>query len=851
VNLSQLCHRMFNLLPLPYSLREVLRKLFKKMLYLRQYKQNIRRNKKNNVISWQNIISNTSVMDPSCCGLTPELVSVILPVYNQANLLQESIESVLAQTYTNFELIIINDGSSDGVEKVLERYITHPKIKCFTQANQRLPKALSNGFNYASGEYWTWTSADNIMEPRMLETLVSKLKSDPLMGMVYADYYAIDDHGSLLKDHSWRSHNRPKPDSGEIRLPKTTEQLNYIQDNFIGPCFMYRGWIGRIIGDYDPQLGIEDYDYWMRINSFFKVNHLGTDDLLYRYRVHDNTLSAQAQEHRILDKVKKLMDYELERSQFYNQPFNILSDVECEKILKVSGLVINSQLIGKDGKINLSKHEKYDLIILTSSNTIQYMESLKDINFPVAIVIDKNEIQYPKLLPLLKRNNCIALVESVEIAARVKLISNAPIIDIKSKQTLLALRAFSKNKVFFYSTRDNKELERKLPSRIIFPNNKHILLQVDSFTNGGMENVVIDLGLYLKNIGFKVTVGNLGKSGDMAIKAIERGLYVEQFPKDFTKEQYKAWLKHNDVKIVNAHYSLFGADICKQEGIPFIETIHNSYVWFDPNLINAYHDADQYISKYICVSNTAAQYADIALGLDVTKMEVIRNGIDNKNIDLINFHKNRQLLRNSWNIDNNTPVFINVASIMATKAQLPLIYAFAQVVQKIPKARLILLGSIMENSYYKEIQRAIIEMNLQDNIIIAGYHREVAPYYHAADIFVLPSFWEGWSLSLGEAIANGLACVITDVGSAYEFIENKYVEIIRPPFGDITNLNYFNLGEYLYSKHDIFNTELAKAMLTLVEQIDMKNRSLDINHVKELDSMLAYTKYAEVFSSIN
>lgn len=846
----QLCNGILNRLPIPNPIRESIRKIVKKMIFSRQYLRSIQTN---NVNTFDQTIDINSSIDASCCGFEPKLVSVILPVYNQADLLKESIESVLAQTYRNFELIIINDGSKDGVENILSEYLNHPQIKCFTQMNQRLPKALSNGFEFATGEFWTWTSADNIMEPNMLESLVNKLQSDPSIGMVYGDYYAIDDRGDILQDLTWRSHNRPNPDSGEIRLPRTTQHLNNIQDNFIGPCFMYRGWIGKLIGDYDPQLGIEDYDYWMRINSFFKISHVEIDNLLYKYRVHDNTLSAQAVEHKILDKVQVLMNYESERSKFYNQAFNVISDSACTKLLQVDvdGFEINHQIINDENILSLTDSNQYDLILLTSESAIHHLDALKKITIPIAIVIHDHELHYQKLLSLFKTNHCVALVNSAKTAARIRLISKTPILDIKSTQTIFALKAFAKNTIFFKATREAKDLERTLPSLILSPEKKHILLQVDSFTNGGMENVVIDLGLSLQTLGFKVTIGNLGISGDMALKAEDKGLKVENFPKNFSQDNYRAWLKNNKVNIVNAHYSLYGAEMCQQENIPFIETIHNSYVWLDPKAKAAYTNADQYISKYICVSNTAAKYADICLELDVEKMQVIRNGIDSENIDLNNFENNRLRLRNSWNVDEYSPVFLNVASIMATKAQLPLIKAFSKVVEKIPTARLVLLGSVMEKNYFQEIEKTIQEMSLADNVIIAGYHRDVAAYYHAADFFVLPSFWEGWSLSLGEAVANGLACIITNVGSAYEFVDDESVKIISPPFGDITQLNYFNLNKYLYTNNDDFNNRLAEAMLSMFEQIDIENRSLNSTYIKEFDSELAYKKYAEIFVSIN
>ncbi|MEN6450541.1 MAG: glycosyltransferase, partial [Thermoguttaceae bacterium] len=85
---------------------------------------------------------------PTSSGV-PGLVSVVLPVYNHAAYLRGAIESVLKQTYANLELIIVNDGSTDGVEAVLAGYLGDPRVRVLTQPNQGLPKTLSNGFEFA------------------------------------------------------------------------------------------------------------------------------------------------------------------------------------------------------------------------------------------------------------------------------------------------------------------------------------------------------------------------------------------------------------------------------------------------------------------------------------------------------------------------------------------------------------------------------------------------------------------------------------------------------------------------------------------------------------------------------
>ena len=157
----------------------------------------------------------------------------------------------------------------------------------------------------------------------MLERLSAFMRQHVDVALVYADYMAIDDKGDPLTAEWFRPQNKRHPNSPELHLPQSAELLNIIQDNFLGASFMYRRSTLKLIGDYDPQLGVEDYDYWMRINSMMRVSHLGTDEVLYDYRVHDNSLNAKAAEFKIAEKVAKLMEYEKERYAFYYKPFEV------------------------------------------------------------------------------------------------------------------------------------------------------------------------------------------------------------------------------------------------------------------------------------------------------------------------------------------------------------------------------------------------------------------------------------------------------------------------------------------------------------------------------------------------
>ena len=144
--------------------------------------------------------------------------------------------------------------------------------------------------------------------------------------MVYADYCAIDDHGDPLDDPDFRPQNRITPQSPMIHLPRSTRALNVVSDNFIGPCFLYRGWVGRLLGEYDPSMGVEDYDYWMRINNAFQIDHLGQYDVLYEYRVHENSLSHQLYGKPIVDVCDRLIVLQRARSEYSSKPWTIHVD---------------------------------------------------------------------------------------------------------------------------------------------------------------------------------------------------------------------------------------------------------------------------------------------------------------------------------------------------------------------------------------------------------------------------------------------------------------------------------------------------------------------------------------------
>ena len=124
-------------------------------------------------------------------------VSVIIPTYNRAELLRLAVESVLAQTYPNIEIIVVDDGSTDDTATVMEQYAD--RIIYIAQENQGPNKAIEAGFRVASGEYVNSLDHDDLMMPTKIERQVQVLDSMPEIDLVHCGYFEIDKDGNVLE----------------------------------------------------------------------------------------------------------------------------------------------------------------------------------------------------------------------------------------------------------------------------------------------------------------------------------------------------------------------------------------------------------------------------------------------------------------------------------------------------------------------------------------------------------------------------------------------------------------------------------------------------------------------------
>jgi hypothetical protein len=204
--------------------------------------------------------------------MTTPQVSVLLPVYNAQDYLRESIDSILNQSFTDFELIIINDGSTDRSQEIIDSY-TDPRIRLIDQDNAGLPVSLNRAIAIAKGQYLARQDADDVSLPNRLAEQVRFMEANPSCGLLGTWAQILE--ANAITD---RELNHPC-DNGEIQI-----KLMFY-NCFVHSSVMIRKESLDVAGIYpeDPaKFPPEDYDLWLRIAQNFQVANLSKTLLQYR-----------------------------------------------------------------------------------------------------------------------------------------------------------------------------------------------------------------------------------------------------------------------------------------------------------------------------------------------------------------------------------------------------------------------------------------------------------------------------------------------------------------------------------------------------------------------------------------
>ncbi|MDB5326645.1 MAG: hypothetical protein JWM57_2214 [Phycisphaerales bacterium] len=211
-------------------------------------------------------------------------VSVILPAYNAERYIRSAVESILAQTFRDFEFIIVNDGSTDGTEAILRDLATaDARIKLISRRNTGYVVALLEAVAASTGEYMARMDGDDWSMPERFAKQVALLDARPEVGVVGTAYQLMDELGRKLHTQ----YQPPDDTSLQARCLAGTTPICH-------PSAMIRRCVYDAVGGYTIEtLPAEDLDLWLRIGEVSKLACL--PDVLLKYRLHAGSISETKQ----------------------------------------------------------------------------------------------------------------------------------------------------------------------------------------------------------------------------------------------------------------------------------------------------------------------------------------------------------------------------------------------------------------------------------------------------------------------------------------------------------------------------------------------------------------------------
>lgn len=244
-------------------------------------------------------------------SLEKPLVSIYLPCHNYGRYVKSAIESVLKQTYDNWELLIYNDNSEDNTKEILNLYRGLDKIKIHNTAGIGLINVANRAISEAGGKYIIRLDADDMFDEDILLILVNRLEQNDDLGLVFPDYYLIDEYDEIIslerREKIFKINNNPD-------IPAH------------GACTLFRLSFVKDVGGYDAKINAQDgYYLWNKILSKHKGENVNLP--LFFYRKHGTNLTKQSV--RILTARRKIKFDQIRHKIEKNSPINVV--IPCRK----------------------------------------------------------------------------------------------------------------------------------------------------------------------------------------------------------------------------------------------------------------------------------------------------------------------------------------------------------------------------------------------------------------------------------------------------------------------------------------------------------------------------------------
>jgi glycosyltransferase involved in cell wall biosynthesis len=267
------------------------------------------------------------------------LVSLVTPTYNRAKFLPETVKSVLEQSYSNIEFIVVDDGSTDATDKYLATL--PPQVKVLRQSNAGQVAALTAGWSASCGKYLSYLSDDDVLLPAAVAELVKHLEAEPEAAATFPNTNLIDQNGRIVRERLGR--------------PFCLRGLAIEQECYIGPGAIFRRSVYDTVGGWDSlcKLG-PDREFWLRVGSVGRIDF--NPEVLALYRVHSGSLSING-----IVSDELVDEFIYVANKFFDGPF-------CPSSLRASKnmAVANANLVAARGHLRNANLNRFARSIATA-----------------------------------------------------------------------------------------------------------------------------------------------------------------------------------------------------------------------------------------------------------------------------------------------------------------------------------------------------------------------------------------------------------------------------------------------------------------------------------------------------
>lgn len=633
-------------------------------------------------------------------------VSVIVPCFNAGPYVAETIHSVLDQSYHDFELIAVDDGSTDRTADILAS-VSDPRMRLYRQANAGPSAARNRGVAESRGQYLAFLDSDDVWLPGKLERHVRALERDPTLGLVYSDVFFVDESGRL---EGTLSDKMPLP-SG--RVFQALLARNFIATSSV---LMPRA-VFDAVGPFGPYRVSQDYDLWLKCAARYPVERMPEPMVKYRHR--SGGISRQ-----VRISVKECLE-------IYADWSTRLPVEERPLIARAAG-----DLLYLAGKTALYENRDTRL-----ARTL-FVDALRRqarpgpaLFYALALLPAGVTVRARALAKLLVTRNGSTPPAAHALAPgrpRVLMVTSSYYPEIAGGG---ALQCYT--------------LVRTLQDRVDF--------EVVSVTrpNDLPERDVVD-GVPVCRITFRPASvwGRVAAAWRLTWFFIQRR-------RAFSIVHCHSFTQKVPIAIGLAR--LFGKRVLMK---------FTSYGFDDPTTLGRGVLGPvrlailRRVDRFVGISPAFAE-SFRQRGLPLDRFVEMPNGVDTARFAPSASPESRSALRRRFGLPEDRPVVTFIGHFSPEKGVAELVRAWLCVRERGRRAHLVLIGSMSPESY--EVEPALVEhvremvtsAGVDPEVEFVGRTTDVPDYLRASDIFVLPSYREGLPNAVLEAMASGVACVVS------------------------------------------------------------------------------------------